>query len=117
MSDRKTVDIVNGVSHEMRPQRHGGALSIGGRPGNPGGRLPDTFKRLMRDLVARPEVQDAVDTILHDPKHKHWPKLYKIAVEYAYGKATQHVEHSGLTADERRQRLQDILALASERAS
>jgi hypothetical protein len=81
---------------ELVPQPHGGALLSGGLPGNPGGGRPkDEFKSRMRELATRQETEAQLITILSDSKHPHFLKALQYATEHGYGRATEHVEHSG----------------------
>lgn len=77
-------------------QPHGGAILQGGNPGNSGGgRLPDEFKRMCRELVTRDATWKAVQAILKDPEHSHYMSALKWASEHGYGKPTETVEVTG----------------------
>lgn len=79
-------------------QPHGGAILQGGNPGNSGGgRPPDEFKAMCRQLASSTEVYARVKDILQQPLL--YPSLYigalKWASEHGYGKPKEHIEHTG----------------------
>ena len=81
---------------KLVPQPHGGAIQQGGtNPG--GGRPPDEFKALCRQLISRKETFVIAKMILDDPKE--FPTLYigalKWATEHGYGKPKESVELTG----------------------
>jgi len=78
------------------PQPGGrGALLSGGRPGNPGGgRPPDQFKAMCRDLASKQDVMESVSLILSDPDHPLFLGALKWASEHGYGKPNQPLEHN-----------------------
>lgn len=68
-------------------------LKKGGNEGNKGGgRKPDEFKKLCRELATNPKAITAARKILSDPEHKQWSAVWKIVTEYGYGKPTQQVD-------------------------
>lgn len=76
------------------PQPHGGAIRKGGTPGNRGGgRPPDEFKQMCRELASSAAVRANVQEILASPKN--YPNLYigalKWASEHGYGKPVESV--------------------------
>lgn len=78
------------------PQPHGGALRVGGAPGNKGGpgRPPDAFKARMAALADRAARALEVARILDDPEHPLYLDAAKWAADRGYGKpeATQTVK-------------------------
>ena len=70
------------------PQPHGGALLAGGLPGHPGagGRPPDEFKALCRQLASDERTVAAVQAILDDHEHPHFMAALKWASEHGYGR-------------------------------
>ncbi len=86
--------------------RSGKALPVGAHPGNTGGkkgrsgRRPDEFKEFMRRLVSRKDVCASLAKVLKNPAHPHFAQAFKMAAEFAYGKATQPVDMRNLTLEE-----------------
>lgn len=78
------------------PQPHGGALLSGGVPGHigGGGRPPDEFKKLCRELATRDATIEAVKGILENPAHPAYLGALKWATENGYGKPKESVEVS-----------------------
>lgn len=72
------------------PGRNGGTLLVGG-DGVSGGRPPDEFKRMCRELVTRDETWQAVQEILKDKGHPHYMSALKWAAEHGYGKPVETV--------------------------
>lgn len=78
------------ATKELRPnlrlvkQPHGGALIQGGT--GAGGRPPDAFKALCRELVTREKTIDAVTAILDNPDHQHYMRALEWAAAHGYGK-------------------------------
>ena len=76
-------------------QRHGGVLRRGGNHGNSGGkkgrsgRKSEADIKSMKHRLGRRETQAALDTILADPDHPHFAKLYMYHVDRVYGKVVQ----------------------------
>ena len=84
------------VKTAVIPQVHGGALLLGGKRGNKGGgRKPDEFKALCRELVSGAKTMENVREILADTNHPHFMSALKWAAEHGYGKAKETVEHQG----------------------
>jgi hypothetical protein len=86
MSDGNNVD-------NYVPGRNGGRLNRGGTKGNKGGRPPEEFKALCRELVSNPAALKGVKAILADTKHPHYVSLYKYLADRGYGKAEQPISH------------------------
>lgn len=78
------------------PQAHGGALKPGG-DGVSGGRPPDEFKAMCRQLASRAKTFEVAERILDNPEV--YPSLYtgalKWATEQGYGKPKEHIEYTG----------------------
>lgn len=63
-----------------------------GKVGNRGGgRTPEAFKQLCRDMVASAKAKASVKKILEDDRHPHFAAIYKHLCEHGYGKATQPI--------------------------
>lgn len=96
------------------PQRDEKGRLTGGNPGNAGGgRPPNEFRASMRELVQDKKCQRAVKKILSNPDHPQFTALWGKVTAYGHGQPTQTVEHQGLgilTPDERRRRVEAILA-------
>jgi hypothetical protein len=90
---KETADGTTAI--EKVPQPHGGALNRGGTPGNKGGRPPDEFKAIMRELASSAERMEHARKILDNPDHPHFLNAWKFVTEQGYGKAKETVEHSG----------------------
>lgn len=75
-------------------QPHGGAIQQGGTNPN-GGRPPDEFKAMCRELVTREATWKAVQAILKDSDHSHYMSALKWAAEHGYGKPTETLEVTG----------------------
>lgn len=85
-----------GAPPVLRTPRHGGGkLRVGGYNGGAGGRPPDAFKALCRELASRDETVQAVTAILADRDHPAYLGALKWASEHGYGRPTQPVEHAG----------------------
>lgn len=69
------------------PQARGGALLTGGVPGNKGGRPPDAWKALCRELASREEMLAQARAVLGDREHPAWLGAWRFVAEQAYGKA------------------------------
>jgi len=80
---------------------NGQRLPVGAHPGNTGGkkgrsgRKPDEFKAMMRALVSHDGAAKALQEIVNDPTHPQFVQAFRMAAEFGYGKAQQHIEHSG----------------------
>jgi hypothetical protein len=76
------------------PGRNGGRLLAGGKVGHKGagGRPPEWFKELCRDMIASPKARKAVTAILGDPDHPHFASMWKAVSERGYGKPEQKIE-------------------------
>lgn len=74
---------------------NGGTLNAGGTPGNKGGgRPPDAFKAMCRELASADKVRDRVIEILENPRHIYFLGALKWASEHGYGSPKQAIEHS-----------------------
>lgn len=85
----------NGHAPKRTPDRIGpkGGMLMTGNPGNKGGgRTPDEFKAMCRELASADAVKKRVATILKNPKHKHFVAALKWASEHGYGKPTQPLD-------------------------
>lgn len=76
----------------------GAANLLTGNPGNSGGgRPPDEFKAMCRQLASRAKTFEVAERILDNPEV--YPSLYtgalKWATEQGYGKPKEHIEHTG----------------------
>lgn len=72
---------------------HGAGKLRRGNPGNKGGgRKPDEFKALCRELASREETVAAAERILRDPDHPAYLGALKWATENGYGKPHQTIE-------------------------
>jgi hypothetical protein len=90
-----TMETSARTSVALRPQLHGGALNTG-NPGNAGGgRTPDAFKAMCRELVTREQTLAAVDEILRDKSHPLFMSALNWATNHGYGKAKESLEVSG----------------------
>jgi sarcosine oxidase gamma subunit len=80
---------------------NGNRLPVGAHPGNTGGkkgrsgRKPDEFKAMMRAMVSHAQAAEALQNILRDASHPQFVQAYRMAAEFGYGKAQQHIEHTG----------------------
>lgn len=77
------------------PQPHGGALNARGTPGNRGGKLggrpPDAFKRMMRELASSPEAEARIRGAIKNKLSPDWLPALKFAAEHGYGRPNQPV--------------------------
>lgn len=82
-----------GTSGQLVPQKHGGALRVGGGGTGAGGRPPDEFRAKMRELASSPEALTYLEECvngLHGPKASisAWAHI----TERGYGKMPLPVE-------------------------
>jgi hypothetical protein len=75
--------------------RNGGRLLAGGKKGHKGGggRPPEEFRELCREMVSSPAALKGVKAILADTKHPHYVSLYKYLADRGYGKPEQPISH------------------------
>lgn len=71
------------------PQPHGGAIRFGGT--GAGGRPPDAWKALCRELVSRDSQLEVARQVLEDKDHPAWLGAYKFLTEQGYGKPTETI--------------------------
>ena len=84
---------VPSATPQLIPQPRGGALRRG-NPGNwGGGRPPDEFRAMCRELAC--SARDAAQIILKNPNHPAYVGALKWASEHGYGKPKETVEHTG----------------------
>ena len=50
---------------------------------------------MMRALVSHDGAAKALQEIVNDPTHPQFVQAFRMAAEFGYGKAQQHIEHSG----------------------
>jgi hypothetical protein len=75
------------------PGKNGGRLRVG-NPGNKGGgRQPEWFKELCRDMIASPKARKSVTLILANPDHPHFASMWKAVSDRGYGKPEQPINH------------------------
>lgn len=67
----------------------GNTFGIGNKGG---GRKPDLFMRGIRNSLRSVEAINAIQRILLDPDHDHYPQILKLALEYTRGKAVQRTD-------------------------
>jgi len=79
---------------EQVPQPHGGALNVGGTPGNKGGsgRPPNWLRDKCDELLCAPECVAQVTAILENKDHPAFPTMWKALADRAYGKPTERIE-------------------------
>src|SRR5688572_19390705 len=84
-----------------------------GRKGHAGkGDKPEAFKAFMRELASRRETMERLKTQLESKDDKVFLDAFREVANRGYGKATEHVEHSGsvnLSNEQRMDRLAAIL--------
>jgi hypothetical protein len=74
------------------PGRNGGTLRRGGRNGcKAGGRTPDQFKALLREMLNDPKTIDNVKRQLQDADAKNPVGMFTTICDRVYGKPTDHV--------------------------
>lgn len=82
-------------SPPLRVPAHGnGKLRVGGT-NRGGGRLPDAFKGLCRQLASGEMTVQQVEAILRDANHPQFMAALRWATEHGYGKPKETVEHQG----------------------
>jgi hypothetical protein len=79
------------------PQPHGGYLipGAGGGPQPGSGRPSHEYREKLRAILDKPEVQEALEAILADPKHPQFAALFGKVVAQAHGNPTQPVALEG----------------------
>ncbi len=93
----RPTEVVAGVEVKLRTAPQGGFLRSG-NPGNKGGgRPPDEFKRLMRELASREDSVALLEAIMTGQQGDidQYLKAREHVVSHGYGKPAQAVEHSG----------------------
>ena len=86
----------------MRPAPQGGLLKSGNFGNHGGGSLPEWYKQKIRDVVDRPSVWAALQSVLEDSNHKHYAGILRLMIEQGYGKPVESSgvlhQHVGLVA-------------------
>lgn len=89
---KESAEIRDRHGVPARTPAHGGLL----RRGNPmAGRQSAEFRQKLRDILAKPEVQEAVTAVLTDPTNRNFASLWKHVAERAFGPVVQKVKLKG----------------------
>jgi hypothetical protein len=110
---KKTTAKTTGIAKRTQP--HGGALNVGGTPGNAGGtgRPTKAFKKFCRELAASEEYQEALRQAATTWASKNFVGAAKLVASFATSKPAKKVHHLHTTSA--RARLADRLARIIER--
>lgn len=107
----------SGKTPELVPQQHGGALKVGGNPGNKGGgRKPKKFATFLASLRESPDVQDAIEKAAKDAESRGFAPVLKAMQDYDPEKPGTKIDHTFLTPEDRQNRIAALLSAAKERA-
>jgi hypothetical protein len=94
--ESKTAEKSPGELPALVPQAHGGALLVGGLPGNAGGtgRPPEEFRNFLSRMRKDPKVQASLEKALNDPETRGFASALKVLTEYDTEKPAErkHVE-------------------------